>query len=323
MIIITGAAGFIGSNLAQALNAAGYHDLVLVDDFSITKKTDNWQQTSHNLRIERSVFLDWLPKNHLLVQYIFHLGARTDTTDFSTQIFDALNLHYSQKLWQICVEYGLPLVYASSAATYGLGEYGFDDSDPDLCHRLQPLNPYAVSKNEMDKWITQQKIKPFQWVGLKFFNVFGNQEQHKGRMASVVWHAYNQIKNTGKVQLFKSTDAKYADGGQLRDFIYVKDLCAVCIFLMQNRHISGIFNLGTGNARSFNDLAAATFAALNMPTNIAYIPMPNDLKNTYQNYTQATMQRLRTAGYTQNFTDLETAIADYIAILQKKMDNQV
>ncbi len=312
MIVITGAAGFIGSSLVGALNQAGYHDLVLVDHFGVEAKKANWQTKSFSQTVERSLFLEWLEANHEQVTYIFHLGARTDTTDFSTQVFLDLNLHYTQNIWNVCVKYGLPMLYASSAATYGLGELGFSDQNDDLAQKLAPLNPYAVSKNEMDKWAFAQSRKPFQWVGLKFFNVFGANETHKNRMASVVFHAYNQIKANGVVKLFRSNAPEFADGEQLRDFIYVNDICNICIFFMENRHISGIFNAGTGKARTFNDLAAACFAALNQKTNIQYTDMPTDIAATYQNFTQADTAKLRSVGYQQPFTDLETAITQYI-----------
>ncbi|MCC6691339.1 MAG: NAD-dependent epimerase/dehydratase family protein, partial [Bacteroidia bacterium] len=226
MIIVTGAAGFIGSCLVGKLNAEGYKDIVLVDDFSSEQKLANLQGKIFSQKIHRDHFHNWLRDNQRFVQFIFHIGARTDTTEFNKEIFDRLNLNYTKEIWNTCVEFGLPLVYASSAATYGLGEYGYNDSH-EIVEQLKPLNPYGESKNEFDKWALQQTRKPYFWAGLKFFNVYGPNEYHKARMASVVFHAYNQIKNKGSVKLFRSHNPNYKDGEQLRDFVYVKDVVDV------------------------------------------------------------------------------------------------
>ncbi|MCB0786104.1 MAG: ADP-glyceromanno-heptose 6-epimerase, partial [Flavobacteriales bacterium] len=278
MKVVTGAAGFIGSALVGELLRAGWQDIVAVDDFSRADKAPNLEGKKLSARVERSEFFTWLERNEKLVQFIFHLGARTDTTEFDRAIFDELNVQYSKDMWHACVKYGIPLVYASSAATYGAGELGYDDTDPALSQRLKPLNPYGESKNEFDIWALAQEKKPFFWAGLKFFNVYGPNEYHKGRMASVVFHAFNQIQEKGSMKLFRSHRPDYKDGEQLRDFVYVKDVCAVCMFLMENRKHSGLHNLGSGKARTFLDLARATFAALGKPEEIGFIDTPADIR---------------------------------------------
>jgi ADP-L-glycero-D-manno-heptose 6-epimerase len=311
MIVITGAAGFIGSCLVAKLNELGFNDLVLVDDFSVKDKEANYLNKKYTTLVERKFFFDWLKLNNQWVQFIFHLGARTDTTEFNKAIFDELNVNYSKDVWNACVEYGLPLVYASSAATYGLGELGYADDESKISG-LKPLNPYGDSKNDFDKWALAQKSKPFFWAGIKFFNVFGPNEFHKGRMASVVFHSYNQIKTTGKVKLFRSHNSEFKDGYQLRDFIYVKDVVNVLFFLMNHRKNSGIYNLGTGKARAFYDLASSTFKAMGIQESIEYIDIPADIREKYQYYTCADMHKLRSIGYKNEFTSLEDAVTDYV-----------
>lgn len=318
MIIVTGAAGFIGSCLVAKLNEEGYNDIVAVDDFARQDKLPNLQGKELTKRVDRSDFPKWLAENHKLVQFVFHLGARTDTTEFNKDIFDELNLNYTKQVWNLCAEYGLPLVYASSAATYGGGEHGYDDDESKL-NLLKPLNPYGDSKNEFDKWAIKQQAKPYFWAGLKFFNVYGPNEYHKGRMASVILHVYNSIKNTGGAKLFRSHNPDYADGGQLRDFIYVKDVVNVCYWLMLHRKNSGIYNLGTGKARTFLDLATATFRALNLGPNISFVDTPEDIRDKYQYYTQANMAKLQGIGYTEPFTTLEDGVEEYVReYLEKK-----
>lgn len=311
MIVVTGAAGFIGSCLISGLNELGYKDLVLVDDFSKTEKAPNLDGKEFSKQIDRSEFHDWLEENNKLVYFIFHIGARTDTTEFDTSIFDKLNLNYTKKVWNQCIEYGIPLVYASSGATYGLGEHGYSDSH-DIVEKLKPLNPYGDSKNDFDKWALKQEKSPYFWAGLKFFNVYGPNEYHKGRMASVIFHAFNQIKRDGLVKLFRSHNPEYKDGEQLRDFIYVKDVVDVCLFLMEHRKNSGLYNLGTGKARTFLDLAKATFKALDLEPNIQFIDTPEDIRDKYQYYTQAEMDKLRSIGYDKEFTSLEEGVDDYV-----------
>ena len=311
MIVVTGAAGFIGSALVGELLRQGWQDIVAVDDFSRPDKAPNLEGKTLSAKVDRKEFHDWLDANQQLVQFIFHLGARTDTTEFDTAIFDELNLHYSQEVWKRCVKYGIPLVYASSAATYGAGEHGYDD-DHDLIAKLKPLNPYGESKNDFDQWALAQAEKPYFWAGLKFFNVYGPNEYHKGRMASVVLHAFRQIRDTGGMKLFRSHNPDYKDGEQLRDFVYVKDVCDVCLFLMEHRKHSGIYNLGSGKARTFLDLARAVFAALGKDENIEFIDTPADIRDKYQYYTEANMAKLKGIGYDKPFTSLEEGVRDYV-----------
>ncbi len=249
MIVVTGAAGFIGSALVGELLRQGWQDIVAVDDFSRADKAPNLEGKKLTAKVERSEFFDWLEENQERVQFIFHLGARTDTTEFDRTIFDELNVQYSKDMWRACVEYGIPLVYASSAATYGGGELGYSDMDRALSQQLKPLNPYGESKNDFDIWALEQEKKPYFWAGLKFFNVYGPNEYHKGRMASVVFHAFNQIQDKGSMKLFRSHNPDYKDGEQLRDFVYVKDVCNVCLFLLEHRKNSGLYNLGRAAAR--------------------------------------------------------------------------
>jgi len=311
MIVITGAAGFIASVLITKLNREGFYDLVLVDNFDQEEKNPNYENKRFIQKVDREHFFEWMDKNQKLVQFVFHIGARTDTTEFNKTVFDALNLNYSKKLWLQCVAYGIPIVYASSAATYGDGSLGYDDSEI-LVFDLKPLNPYGESKNEFDKWALQQKQKPYFWAGIKFFNVYGPNEYHKGRMASVIFHAFHQINKTGKVKLFRSHRPSFEDGKQLRDFIYVKDVVEVLFFMMLHRRHSGIYNLGTGKARTFLDLANNTFAAMEKLPEIEFIDMPEDIREKYQYFTEANMLKLRAIGYEKPFYSLEAGISDYV-----------
>ncbi len=311
MIVITGAAGFIGSYTAKYLNENNYKDLILVDDFSRPQKERNYKNLQYTQLVNRDNFIEWIDENHRLIEIIIHLGARTDTTEFNKAVFDKLNLNYSKDVWKKCVKYGLPLIYASSAATYGAGEYGYKD-DENLAFKLKPLNPYGESKNEFDKWALLQNKKPYFWAGLKFFNVYGPNEYHKGRMASVIFHAYNQIRETGKVKLFKSHRPDYKNGEQLRDFVYVKDVASIILFLMKTRKHPGIYNVGTGKARTFYDLAVATFNAMDKPVNIEFIDMPVDIRDKYQYFTQAEMDKLKSIGYDKPFHSLEDGVRDYV-----------
>ena len=311
MIIVTGAAGFIGSVMAGRLNRDGFTDLVLVDDFSPEAKNANFREKEYTALVGREEFLPWLEKNHDAVEYVIHLGARTDTTEFDIDVFNRLNLDYSKSVWEACVKYGLPLIYASSAATYGLGELGYDD-DHGLVEKLQPLNPYGRSKNDFDLWALQQEKKPVFWAGLKFFNVYGPNEYHKGRMASVVFHAFQQIISTGKMKLFRSHNPDFKDGEQRRDFIYVKDAVDVIMYMMKTGKPSGLFNLGTGEARTFYDLVVTTFRAMGREPEIEFIDTPEDIRDKYQYFTEARMDKLRGTGYTERFTSLEHGITDYM-----------
>lgn len=314
-VVVTGAAGFIGSCLVGFLNEKGFNNLILVDDFSRADKTPNLEGKRFSVKIEREQFFEWLFKNKPAVHFFFHIGARTDTTEFDYAIHQHLNVEYSQKVWDYCTIHNVPLVYASSAATYGAGEWGYND-DHSLSHQLKPLNPYGVSKNEFDKWVLHQEDHPPFWAGLKFFNVYGPNEYHKGRMASVIWHSFNQIKKDGIVKLFKSHRPDFKDGQQLRDFIYVKDVLKVCYWLMESSKESGlpsgIYNLGTGKARAFEDLVKATFAGIDSASNISFIDMPEDIRDKYQYFTEANMKKLKESGYSEEFYSLEDGVNDYV-----------
>jgi ADP-L-glycero-D-manno-heptose 6-epimerase len=321
IIVVTGAAGFIGSCMAGYLNEQGFENLILVDEFDEDEKELNLHEKKYAVRIERENFFDWLDIEKPDIKFVFHLGARTDTTEFDYAIHQHLNVDYSQKIWNYCTKHNIPLVYASSAATYGSGELGYAD-DHEIIERLQPLNPYGISKNEFDKWALQQESKPPFWAGLKFFNVYGPNEYHKARMASMIFHGFHQIKQNGFVKLFKSHKKDFNDGEQLRDFIYVKDVIKVCYWFMEigqqttdNRQQivpNGIYNVGTGKARSFKDLVKATFDAMDLEVQIKYIDMPEDIRDKYQYFTEAKMEKIRLAGYTSPLYTLEEGISDYV-----------
>jgi len=313
-IVVTGADGFIGSCLVGFLNEKGYEQLILVDEFSRLDKVNNLRGKKFIHRVERDDFFQWLNEKKPDIHFVFHLGARTDTTEFDYAVHERLNFEYSQLIWDYCMLNQIPLVYASSAATYGSGELGYND-DHQVPFRLEPLNAYGRSKNEFDKWAIRQQSHPPFWVGLKFFNVYGPNEYHKGRMASVIWHAYNQIKQNGTVKLFKSYRPDFKDGQQLRDFIYVKDILKVCYWLMEKgekKPANGLYNLGTGKARTFEDLVRATFSGAGEPVQIQYIDMPEDIREKYQYFTEARMEKLVASGYSEPFYSLESGIKDYV-----------
>lgn len=311
MIVVTGAAGFIGSCLVGKLNRENHEDLVLVDDFSNEEKNKNLDNKKYIKRVDRNEFFSWFDQNHKDVSFVFHIGARTDTTEFDVNVFNKLNLNYSKQMWEACTKYRIPLLYASSAATYGLGELGYKD-DHHIIEDLKPLNPYGESKNDFDKWVLKQEDHPPFWYGMKFFNVYGPNEYHKGRMASVIIHAFGQINNTGKVKLFKSHKPEFEDGKQLRDFVYVKDVVEILYFLMNHDNDSGIYNLGTGEARTFLDLALSTFSAKDQEPDIEFIDTPEDIRDKYQYFTEADMGKLWNIGYSKDFFSLEKGIEDYV-----------
>lgn len=333
-IIVTGAAGFIGSCMIQYLNELGFTDLIIVDEFNRENKVPNYNEKKFSKQVEREELFQWLNDEQPKIDFIIHLGARTDTTEFNYAIHQHLNVDYSQNIWNYCTQHNIPLIYASSAATYGDGSLGYKD-DHALCYDLKPLNPYGVSKNEFDKWALQHPAQPPFWAGLKFFNVYGPNEYHKARMASVIFHSFNQIKQNGFVKLFRSHKEGFKDGEQLRDFVYVKDVVKVIAWMMEeasrqssddSREFennsqrttanvqlkSGIYNLGTGKARSFHDLVAATFQALDLETKIEFIDMPEDIRDKYQYFTEADMSKLKAAGYKDEFYSLESGVGDYV-----------
>ena len=311
-IVVTGAAGFIGSCLIQRLHNEGYENIVAVDDFSKVEKLKNLENKSFIYKVKRTEFFSWLDVNYQQVDFILHIGARTDTTETNWDLFQELNVNYSQRMWENCAFYGIPLIYASSAATYGLGEQGYFDNHS-VVEKLKPLNLYGISKNEIDKWVLKQETAPPFWAGLKFFNVYGPNEYHKKRMASVVFHAFEQIKATGTVKLFRSHNENFKDGEQLRDFVYVKDIVNVISFLMKYRPDSGLYNVGSGKARSFIDLVSAVFNTLHKEKKINFIDTPEDIRDKYQYFTEAKMDKLKEAGYNIPFTSLEEGVSDYIS----------
>ena len=321
VIIVTGAAGFIGSYMVGYLNRRGFRNIIISDDFSEKDKLPNYIEKNIFVRVDREDLFDWLRKNPVHIDFVFHLGARTDTTEFDYSIHEKWNVEYSKQLWHYCADNNVPLVYASSAATYGSGELGYKD-DHEIIEKLNPLNPYGVSKNEFDKWALKQENHPPFWAGLKFFNVYGPNEYHKGRMASVVFHAFNQVRDSGQVKLFRSHDSRYKDGEQLRDFIYVEDVAKIMYWIMLTvadikspstvKLGSGLYNVGTGHARTFNDLVAAIFKSLHLQPAIEYVDTPQDIRDKYQYFTEADMTKLHAAGYHDAFYSLEEGIDEYV-----------
>ncbi len=319
MIVVTGAAGFIGSCLVRRLNQENFNAIVAVDSFQDAERNKNLEGLRLKERVAIDDFMSWFDVNQELVEFVFHIGAITDTSEFDKDKLNRFNTQYTKDIWARCIRYQVPLVYASSAATYGLGELGYSD-DEALIPRLKPLNPYGQSKQDFDVWALAQRDKPFFWAGLKFFNVYGPNEYHKGRMASVIWHAYNQILKTGKMKLFKSHHPDYKDGEQMRDFVYVLDVVDVCYWLMHHRKNSGIYNLGSGKARTFLDLVRAVFRAMNKPEQIEFIDTPADIRDKYQYFTEADMRKLASIGYTKPFHTLEEGATDYVQNYLAKLD---
>ncbi len=318
MVVITGGAGMIGSIIAWHLNTVlKREDIVIVDRIN---HPDQWQNLCHRRYanyLDKDELFDWLQdsKNNQKIDAVIHMGAISATTerDFNKLVQD--NIRYSQRLWSWCAEHDVPFLYASSAATYGAGEHGYTD-DQGQIDQLRPLNGYGYSKQFFDQWALRQVEEklpsPPQWCGFKFFNVYGPNEYHKERMASVALHSFNQFKEHATVKLFKSHIPEYEDGMQLRDFVYVKDAAAVVSYFLQNPGKSGIFNIGTGKARAFKDLASAVMTGMGHEPSITYIDMPQDLHGKYQYFTEASMDNLRAAGYTQPFHTLEEGIRDYV-----------
>lgn len=309
-ILITGAAGFIASQMAKLLNQKGFKQLYLVDDFSREDKKENFISLQYIELIDREHIQSFFERN-IQIDIVIHLGARTDTTEMDYSIHEHLNLNYSKIMWEYCTKNNVPIIYASSAATYGNGEFGYDDNH-EVIEKLVPLNPYGVSKNEFDKFAIKETTTPPNWYGLKFFNVYGPNENHKGRMASVVYHAYHQIKKTGSLKLFRSHNPNYQDGEQMRDFIYVFDLVNVIFWLMKEKPSSGIYNLGSGKAETFLELGNAVFKALELEPKIDFIDTPEDIREKYQYFTEANMQKLIKSGYTDIFKNIEEGAIDYV-----------
>jgi len=313
MIIVTGAAGFIGYNMIKKLNEEGFNEVIAVDKFTNSKH--QLSDVKLKEKIDREELIRWLNENYEHVEFIIHLGARTDTAEFDKELLWKLNTDYTKSIWAASVSYQIPLIYASSAATYGLGEIGYEDDESKM-KQLKPLNPYGDSKLAFDLWALEQDKKPFYWAGLKFFNVYGPGEENKGRMASVVWHAYNQIKKTDKMKLFRSHNPDYKDGEQMRDFVFVGDVVNVIFWLMNHRKNNGIYNLGSGKARTFLDLVKATFKSMGKKENIEFIDTPEDIRDKYQYFTEADMDKLISIGYPNDFSSLEEGVEKYVNALK-------
>lgn len=320
--VVTGAAGFIGARFVEAARARGA-DVISVDEKTAALNAFASRPEHRGLDFGTTLGIDdlepWLerekPKD---LTAVIHLGACSDTMELDESVHERLNVAYSKMLWTWCAKHGVPLVYASSAATYGDGAAGYDD-DESAIGSLQPLNPYGWSKQRVDLWVLERERageQPPTWAGFKFFNVYGFGERHKGRMASVILHSADQIRASGKVKLFKSHKAGYADGEQKRDFVYVDDVVDVLLFAAAGGLKRGIYNLGSGQARTFVDLARATFRALGKEPNIEFIDMPEALRERYQYFTEAKMDRLRAAGYVKPFTSLEDGAARYVGRLE-------
>lgn len=310
MIVVTGGAGFIGSCIVKTLNRCGYKDIVIVDDIADSDKWMNMRNKQYKTYIHKNVFLSRI-SDIGEIEAIIHMGAQSSTLEKNFDYLWMNNFQYTKKLWMYCADKKIPFIYASSAATYGGGERGFDDNLN--IDELRPLNGYGYSKQLFDSWVKHHAVDfPSQYVGLKFFNVYGPNEYFKGAMSSMVYHGYKQITSSGEVRLFKSYNPEFADGGQLRDFIYVKDVCSVIMWFLNHKNVSGLYNLGTGKARSFKELAEATFQAMGEKVNIKYIDMPADLREKYQYFTQANMEKLRSVGCDVKFMDIEQGINDYV-----------
>ena len=313
--IVTGGAGLIGSNIVRELNQMEETDILIVDHLGNSEKWKNLLDLKYKDYLEKDDFLNRIQNGNPFKKYThtIHMGACSSTTETNASYLIQNNFEYTKVLCEYSLSNETDFIYASSAATYGDGMLGFDD-DEKLITKLKPLNPYGESKNDFDKWVLEQTVRPPFWSGLKFFNVFGPNEYHKGRMASVVYHAYNQIVETGGLNLFRSHNPDFKDGGQLRDFIYVKDIFKVIDFIItkKDNFKSGIYNLGTGKARSFLDLAMSVFHALDKKVDIKFIDTPIDIRDKYQYYTKAEMDKIRIQGYLASFYSLEAGIIDYI-----------
>lgn len=309
-IIVTGGAGFIGSCVVRTLNDCGIKDIVIVDDIGTSDLWKHMVNKDYLEYIHKDKFIKRLDEFGDDVTHVIHMGACSSTTERDFDYLYKNNFEYTKKMWKFCIEHDASFIYASSAATYGDGSVGFDDRKG--IEALRPLNGYGYSKQLFDLWVQKQTTFPKQYVGLKFFNVYGPNEDCKGDMASVIYKSFNQINEKGVVNLFRSHNPDYKDGEQLRDFVYVKDICDVIVFFMNHTGNSGLFNLGTGTARSFKDLVLATFSAMGIEPNINYIDMPEQIRDKYQYYTRAEMEKLKAIGYSKPFWSLEDGIRDYV-----------
>lgn len=312
-IIVTGAAGFIGCNLVATLNSRGEQEIILADLLGRDEKWRNLRGLRYEDILSPSALMERIERGQFTdAQAILHMGACSSTTESDADYLLENNYRFTRRLCEFCLHHKIRFIYASSAATYGDGSQGYCDNDA-VTPRLHPLNMYGYSKHMFDLWALKVGVLN-RIAGLKYFNVFGPYEDHKGDMKSVVAKSYRQILNSGKVRLFKSYDPRYADGEQMRDFVYVRDAVEVTLWFLENGSANGLFNCGTGKARTWKDLVAAVFRAMNRPVEIEFIDMPESLRRKYQYFTQANMQKLRAAGYSRSFTSLEDAVQDYVAI---------
>lgn len=309
-IIITGGAGFIGSCIVRMLNDRRREDIIIVDNIASTEKWKNLCNKRYLEYYNRTDFLGVLPTLKDEVELVIHMGACSDTTEMDFDYLNQNNFNYTKTLWEFCTAHNVRFLYASSAATYGDGMCGFNDQED--IRRLLPLNGYGYSKQMFDLWAEKQTSAPPQHVGFKFFNVYGPNEYCKGSMASVILHGFRSVQETGKIKLFKSYKEGCADGCQARDFVYVKDICKAITFMMDNPQINGLFNLGTGKARTFYDLGCAVFRAMDREPDIEFVEMPESLRPRYQYFTEATMVKLAQAGYQEPFYSLEEGVSDYV-----------
>ncbi|MCE5283554.1 MAG: ADP-glyceromanno-heptose 6-epimerase [Deltaproteobacteria bacterium] len=312
MIVVTGGAGFIGSAFVARLNDEGIEDIVVVDELGTSEKWRNLVKRRYADYLDKDDFLSLVTGERVPFpcKAIVHMGACSSTTERDAGYLMENNFHYSCRLAEWALSHGVRFIYASSAATYGDGSRGFSDDD-EMTRALKPINMYGYSKQLFDLWVLRKRMGD-RAVGIKFFNVFGPNEYHKGEMSSVVFKAFHQIRETGKVRLFKSYNPKYADGGQMRDFVPVKECAEVLFWLLNHREVNGIFNLGTGQARTWNDLIGAVFAAMDLPVRIDYIEMPEAIQGQYQYFTEARMDKIRAAGCPVAFRPLEEAVGDYV-----------
>jgi len=312
VILVTGAAGFIASCLCQKLlHNSETERLFIADDFNGELKSKNVPTDDRVVKIARNELFEYLKTESPSLKAIYHLGARTDTSEQDMELFYDMNINYTKQLWNYATENQVPFLYASSAATYGDGNLGFSDEHA-LIERLKPLNPYAESKQIFDLWALKQTITPPRWFGVKFFNVYGPNEFHKARMASVILHTFRQIQATGKMKLFRSHKAEIKDGEQRRDFIYIEDAIDCCEYLITKEVDSGIYNIGTGVARTFWDLVTNTFKAMGVKEDISFIDIPLDIRENYQYYTCAENNKLKQAGYKKPFHSLEQGVEKYV-----------
>ena len=312
MIIVTGGAGFIGSAFVWRLNREGIRDIIIVDQLGTDDKWKNLVGLTFTDYIHKNEFIEMVIADEVPfeVSSVVHMGACSSTTERDADYLWENNYLYSREVADWALRHNARFIYASSAATYGDGSSGFSD-DHEIISRLKPSNMYGYSKQVFDLWVLKNKLEK-KMAGIKFFNVYGPNEYHKGDMVSVIYKAFHQIQETGKVRLFKSYKKEYPDGGQMRDFIYVKDCANVMWWLLENPSVNGIYNLGTGKARTWNDLIAAVFSSMGRKTNIQYIEMPESLRNQYQYFTQAQMDKLKKTGCHVNFSSLEDSVRDYV-----------